>query len=75
MTELSFYGLVNSLGQLQTELLKVKRTYPLLGRDNRYQRIEEMVRQIKCEYEQKNCRFEQQERKYASLMHAQRASL
>ena len=60
--ELSFYGLVADLGQLQTNLLKIKRTYPSLEHDVRYRCILAMVNQIKGEYEQKNRKFEQQQK-------------
>jgi hypothetical protein len=45
MPELSFYGLVTDLGRVQTELMKLKRTYSSLEHDERYQRIEAMVKE------------------------------
>ncbi len=60
--QLSFYGLVTDLGKLQTELMKLKRTYPTLSQDERYQRIETSLEQIVHEYEQKNRAFETKHR-------------
>lgn len=57
--QLSFYALVTDLGKLQTELTKLKRTYPSLERDARYQRIETSLAQIIQEYEAKNRAYEE----------------
>jgi hypothetical protein len=59
MPKLSFYGLVTDLGNLQTELMKLKRAYPTLESDERYQRIVTSLEQIVSEYEQKNRAFEE----------------
>jgi len=65
MPELSFYGLVAGLGNLQAQLAEIIKTYPSLSRDARWSQMETNLAQMVETYEQKNRAFEEQERSYA----------